>query len=468
MAEETGEELLPRGGVEEGAVGGGFDSEDDANGEHGQGADPHTDGADGALADGLLGYHADDIVEDEKEYRGDQRQSEAALADDAAEGCANEEEEEAGHGEGVFALPLDEVTVDVFAVGLLEIDLHAGVFGGGASSVEGEVADAARRGCGMHGGLVGGGLLDGGRRRVGIGVPRPERGGDLLPALHTPDGEGAVEAAHGGVELGDVHHLIASLEEVLAAAVEGERGDVEGDGLLIEADGGEGAPMVVLASGGLGVGVAVAEGEAEVAVVGRGGHDAAAGDDDGGLAHAVGVVVDDHVVEGAAVRVFAADSDDIALDVLVVFAGAYVDGGFLAGDVVEGHAVFEHGGGHHIVGKIEGHAREEQHDEGHGTHDAADGYAAGFHGNELVLLAEVAHGHNGGEEDGDGESHGDKGGRSIQEKFGNDIELEAFPNQVVDILPHELHEQHEDRDGESEHQRADERAEYEAIEFLHA
>ena len=162
-----------------------------------------------------------------------------------------------------------------------------------------------------------------------------------------------------------------------------------------------------------------------------------------------------------------ADTDNIAVEFLVVFAGADVDGGFLARDVVERHAVFEHGRGHDVVGEVEGHAGEQQRHKGHGHHGAAHGDAAGFHGHELVFLAEVAHGHDGGEEHRDGQRHGDKGGGGVHQQFGDDAELEPLAHQVVHILPHKLHQQHQHREGEGEHQWADEGAEYETVYFFH-
>jgi len=298
----------------------------------------------------------------------------------------------------------------------------------------------------------------------GVGAQGGDHRGTIVAVFLV---EGAVEPRHGGVELVDVHHLVAALEFALDGAVEGEGGDVDIDGLLAEAHGGEGAPLVVLAVGEFGIGVAIVEREAQETVVGRGLHVAALGHDDVHLAGALGVVVDDDIAQLVAVLVFLADTDDIALELLVVLAGADIDGGFLARDVVERHTVFQHGCGHDVVGEIEGHACEQQHDEGHGHHGAPDRDAAGLHGHKLVFLAEVAHGHDGGEEHGDGQRHGDEGGGSIEEQLSDDAELEALAHEVVDILPYELHEQHQHREGEGEQQRPDEGAEYETIDFFH-
>ena len=148
-------------------------------------------------------------------------------------------------------------------------------------------------------------------------------------------------------------------------------------------------------------------------VVGCGLHKAVVGHDDVGAVDACGVVIDDDVAEGAAVGGLAVDAYDVAVDFVVVFAGTDADGGFLALYVVEGAAVVVHGHGQHVVGEVKGNAGEQQGDERHGHHDAAHRYAAGFHGHEFVFLAEVAHCHDGGEEYGDRQGHGDKGGGCV-------------------------------------------------------
>ena len=214
--------------------------------------------------------------------------------------------------------------------------------------------------------------------------------------------------------MGHVEHLVVSAEEVVVGFLEAEGRYVEGEYLFVEADAGKGSGFGVLAVGGFAVVVAVVEGEEKVVVVGGGLHETAVGHDDVGLVDALGVVVDDDVAQGAAVGVFAVDAYYVAVDFVVIFAGADADGGFFALYVVEGDAVFVHGHGEDVVGEVEGYACHEEGDEGHGEHDAAYGNAAGFHGYEFVFFAEVAHGHDGGEEDGDGECHGDEGCRGVE------------------------------------------------------
>ena len=57
--------------------------------------------------------------------------------------------------------------------------------------------------------------------------------------------------------------------------------------------------------------------------------------------------------------------------------------------------------------------------------------------------------------------------KEIDKKLGDDTELKPFTYQIVDILPDELHQQHQHRKGEGEEQGPDEGAEDETIDFLH-
>ena len=213
--------------------------------------------------------------------------------------------------------------------------------------------------------------------------------------------------------------------------------------------------------------MAVVEGEEEVVVVGGGLHVAVVGHDDVGLRDAVGVVVDDDIAESAAVGVFFVDTDDVAVDFVVVFAWADAYGGFFALHVVEGGAIFVHGHGEDVVGEVEGHACEQESDEGQRHHDAAEGYASGFHGYEFVFFAKVAHGHDGGKENGDREGHGYEGGGGVEHQFGDDAEVEPFAHKVVDILPHKLHQQHKYRYSECKQERSEEGLEYKTVNAFH-
>ena len=304
--------------------------------------------------------------------------------------------------------------VDILAVCLKEIAVVAAVGDGGVGDVAGPVDHL--RACGVVDGVeacvqVEGGALMLLAGHLGIALPRPQIDlGVTLVGVVTLV-EARLERVYGYAELRDVHGLVAALEEVFAALAVGKRRDVYGDGLFAEVDGGHGVRAAgILAAAKLGISVSVVKGEDEVAVVHGRLHGALLGHYDRCLFPALLVVVDDDVLQGVAVLRLAADADHIAVDLLVVFARAYVDGRLLACDVVEGLAIAHHGLGHDVVGEIEGHASEQQHNDGHGHHDPADAYAAGLHGYKFVLLAEVAHGHDRGEEHGDRQRHGHKGG----------------------------------------------------------
>jgi len=135
--EEVAEELAPGGAIEEGGVGGGLEGEDDADGQHDEGGYPHAFGAEGGLADGFLGNHADDIIEHEEAHRGHQGEPQAAFADDGAEGGSDEEKQQAGHREGELAVPLDMMTVDILALAVEGVGIQLGLVGGTLGQVAG-------------------------------------------------------------------------------------------------------------------------------------------------------------------------------------------------------------------------------------------------------------------------------------------------------------------------------------------
>ena len=241
------EEAFPGREVEEAGVGGGGVGEQEAYGKVDEGGYPHADGAHGSFADRFLAYHADDVVHNEESYRGYERHTKTAFADDGAEGCSDEEEEKAGYGEGEFAHPFDVVAVDVFLVGFDEgvVHLHVaeGVEGGGSGL--GEVF--------LTGSVEG---VSNQLEDVGVGGSIAWRSSGLVAAHFVVHGvfefavavaELGFEFVHRGVELRHVHHLDTSVEEVVVAFAEGEGGDVEGEHLFFKADVGEGAREVVFA-----------------------------------------------------------------------------------------------------------------------------------------------------------------------------------------------------------------------------
>ena len=80
----------------------------------------------------------------------------------------------------------------------------------------------------------------------------------------------------------------------------------------------------------------------------------------------------------------------------------------------------------------------EQDDEG--LHDAGQGDAGGFHGQELELLTEVAKRHQRGQQDGQRQGHGHEGEGGVKKHLGKDADTDALADHIVHVLPQELHE----------------------------
>ena len=60
------------------------------------------------------------------------------------------------------------------------------------------------------------------------------------------------------------------------------------------------------------------------------------------------------------------------------------------------------------------------------------------------MLAKVAEAHDGSQQDGQGEGHGDEGDGGMEKQLTDDLERQAFAGEVIDIHPQKLHQQHKD------------------------
>ena len=121
-SEQPHEEVPVAFDVEDDAVCVGFVREEDACAEEHGRAEP------GAALDGprahlcvVFSCLVDDIIEDEYDDTDDDRHAEASFANDGAEGCSDEEEEEAGQTHREFLVPFDAVLAQIeVAVARLE------------------------------------------------------------------------------------------------------------------------------------------------------------------------------------------------------------------------------------------------------------------------------------------------------------------------------------------------------------
>ena len=97
LFEQFLEKFLPTVAIEQGCVCGGLEGEKQTHRQQHYGRNPHAEEHVEAAKHGhALADGGDDVVDDEKQYRNHHGQAQAALADDAAQGCADEEEDDAG------------------------------------------------------------------------------------------------------------------------------------------------------------------------------------------------------------------------------------------------------------------------------------------------------------------------------------------------------------------------------------
>ena len=126
------EDLFPAVAVKQGGVGGGLEGEEHPDRKQHKGREPHTKEHVEVTEDGhALGNGRDEVVDDEKHHGNHHGKPQSALADDAAQRCADEEEDDARDAQGEFLVPFLLVLVDVlglvFEIGFVEGDIVLGV-----------------------------------------------------------------------------------------------------------------------------------------------------------------------------------------------------------------------------------------------------------------------------------------------------------------------------------------------------
>ena len=163
----------------------------------------------------------------------------------------------------------------------------------------------------------------------------------------------------------------------------------------------------------------------------------------------VPVIVNEHVVEGA-VRMLCAHANGKSVNAVVEHAFADVEGGFLFGDGIEQGTEAHVGSRPSGVAEPQRAAADERHAQHQGSKDAEERHARGLHGRQFAALGEVAHGHDGGDEDGEREREIDQTRGREDHQFENHPEIEAFADEVVGVHPQELHVQDEQRHGQGD------------------
>jgi len=178
-------------------------------------------------------------------------------------------------------------------------------------------------------------------------------------------------------------------------------------------------------------------------------------DDDIILLARVVLLVDHHAADGGVVLFFFPDLDDIAFDLIVEDALFDVEGGLADDDVVFQRIHLQVSHRDDVVVEEEGDIADDERDEEQGPHKAQEGDPCRLDGDELEGLAQVAQGHDGGQQHCQGEGQGHQRSADIQDQPGYRDHVHALAHDVVDVQPEELQHQYEEGDEEGGDERPD-------------
>ena len=180
------------------------------------------------------------------------------------------------------------------------------------------------------------------------------------------------------------------------------------------------------------------------------------------------VVVYQHVVQQVRVGFLVADADRHVVDTVEEQPVLELQRLLLLADVVERAVEFLVGARNEVVADEETAHRDDadQNDERLG--DLHERHARRFHRQQLVVLAQVAHRHDGCEQHRERQSHRDHVGHEIGHQLDDDARAQSLAHQLVDIAPHDVHHQDEHHDEEREHHRPQVGFQYEFVDGFHA
>ena len=188
------------------------------------------------------------------------------------------------------------------------------------------------------------------------------------------------------------------------------------------------------------IGAAVVKVEDQVLLVGRDVDASAVGQDHVVVVAAVpGMIVDDQVVHHVGVFVAAGDAEVVSFDAVVEDACGNLDLVAGAHDVVLQGIDLVEGEGHQPVGGEEGGDGNQGGDHHQRGQDAHQRHAGRFHGQQFVALAQVAQGHDGGQQRGQRDRVGEEGARSPSHELEDDLYPQTFTHQLIHEGVDELH-----------------------------
>lgn len=411
-------------------------------------------------------------VEDDVDHDGhNDRHAEATLADNRAQGCSDEEENDADERQrelvDVLNLVLPDVLVGIACNHALELQVaQLGLHG-----AQSPVHDRAPR-VGSQSGIEGvdvRGLLCGLCPCL-FRLVRAEWFGGVVEVARIV----VVHSANAVVRLVERINVGLDLLEALGARVScnaGGLGEVE---VAVEV---HDEPLVYECLAAIGHGraarkflgahvlkpFAAVEVHDEVLLLCRGLQHARVGKDNGLVLVAAGHAVDHDIVEFARLHVLLAHVDVGLRNAIIEHALRYFQlRAFLFHRQHELREL-ELGMGGNVVLEVEGHKGDENADHDKPAHRLQQGDTCGLDGRKLAALAQVAEGDERAKQDGERQSlrHHDEG--HVPEELPQDIHRQALAYQLVDKSPQKLHHQHEEADEERSSEQLPELPGYEQV-----
>lgn len=180
------------------------------------------------------------------------------------------------------------------------------------------------------------------------------------------------------------------------------------------------------------------------------------------------VVVNQHVAQQVRLGVLTPDANRHVVDAVEEEAVLELDGLLLLADVVEDAVHLLVGVGDQVVAHEEAAHGDDAHHHQQRPHDARQRHAGRLHGQQLVVLAQVAHRHNGGQQRGQRQTQRNHVGHGVGHQFDDDACAEALAHQLVDVTPYEVHHQDEHHDEEGHNHRSEVGLQYEFVDGFHA
>ena len=230
----------------------------------------------------------------------------------------------------------------------------------------------------------------------------------------------------------------------------------------------QGAFREPLAVAGLFVGLAVEERHQQVFLVVRQADVARIGHDGVHVAVHLAVVVYQHIAQQVRLGVLTPDANRHVVDAVEEESVLEFDGLLLLADVVEDAVHLLVGVGHQVVAHEEAAHGNDAHHHQQRPHDARQRHAGRLHGQQLVVLAQIAHRHDGGQQRGQRQTQRNHVGHGIGHQLDDDAGAETLAHQLVDIAPHEVHHQDEHHDEERHNHRSEVGLQDEFVDGFHA